>query len=491
MFSTEEIEKIQRAVSDKASFKTSTGFTGNKKGKQDRSNWVVGKKRRKTDHLTNKQRKQLASIHQQIDEIMVGNSHISHKEDDKLTKADFKKGNNNNLGADGIHGSATFEKYKSVSKTFAKYCFENYEGVEHLSDIKPGMFLDWIEDKAKNGQKNGESYSAKTISLYVSSIKKLAESAQVAGGEFERVSRLGEDKITKKINEIKETNGVKYTQNDYKRGKSREDADGNKVKGYSYKEAQKIARKANDMSPYYGAMYDVLAHGCPRHDELMKIKWRQIDTENNRIYLDDPNQTKGGRPRFVPIPEKTSEKLQGLKDLGLAQNPDTRVWGSRMTTDDIYNLTEHLCREAHVGYSGIHDFRRAAVEYHTHQIKKGLSKGKVTREELEQQFLAHINADPKLNPIEIKKEKERDENGKIIYKPVLDKDGNPRYHANGKPRYKANWIPKKDEDENIVKDHRYTPEEVAEWRIDKLINSLTSQILGHNRTDATSPYKNG
>jgi integrase len=491
MFTKEELAKVEHAISDKPNFKTSTGFTGNKKTKKDKKNFVVGKKRRRTDHLTNKERKQLASLHQQVDQIMVENSYISHKDEDKITKKDMKKGKNSNLGAEGIHGTSTFLKYKKISKTFVKYCFEHYEGIEHISDIKPGMYLDWVEGMAINGKKGGGKYSAKTIGLYITAIKKLTESADKAGVEFERLTQLGEKHINTKVDEIKEKHGIRYFKKDYKRGKKKITSSGEVIFGYSYKEAQKITKKAYELSPYYGLLYEVLSHACPRHEELMKIKWRQVDIENNCIYLDDPNQTKTNRPRFVPIPAKTSEKFKSLMEAGLFKNPDTRIWGSRLTEDDLYNLTRHLCRESHVGYSGIHDFRRAATEYHIREIKKGLEKGKVTREELEQRFLGHVNADPKLKPIEIKKEKERDENGKVVLVPVLDKNGNPRFYPNGKPRREANWIPKLDENGNYVKDFRYTPEEVTEWRIDKLINAITSQILGHNRTDASSPYKNG
>jgi len=490
MFTKEDLEKIERAFSDKPNFETSTGFTGNKKTKKDRENWVVGKHRRQTDHLSNKQRKQLASLHQQVDEVMVKNSHITAKDEDKLTKVDFKKGENNNLGAFGIHGTETFEKYMSVTKTFVKYCFEHYEKIEHISDIKPGMYLDWMENMMKNGRPDGEKYSGKTISLYSSAILKFAESAEVAGGEYQRVVELGSGKMKEKFDVLRDQYKSRYTKDEYKRGKSKEDADGNKLHGYSHNDALRITKKANDMSPYHGAMYEVLSYGCPRHDELLGIKWRQIDAENNRIYLDDPNQTKGSRPRFIPISEKTSAKLQGMMDLGLAKNPDTRVWGSRMTKDDVYNLTKHLCREAHVGYSGVHDFRRAAIERHTNEIEKNLRKGKMSRSDLEKKFMDHVNAHPKLNPIEAKREKKRDENGNVVYKQVRDKDGNPRYHANGQPRMKADWVLKM-VDGKVVEDHRYTLEEVTGWRIDKLINMLTSQILGHNRSDASSPYKNG
>ncbi|MGU3398070.1 tyrosine-type recombinase/integrase [Priestia sp. D51] len=490
MFNDDEKEKLKRAFSNQPKYKTSTGFTGNKKSKKEKDNFVVGKKRRKTNHLTNKERKQLMALHQQVDELFVANSHIEAKSEDKLTKKDFKKGDNNNLGAYGIHGSVTFEKYKSIAKTFVKETFEKNKNLGHISEIGVGEYMDWMEDKMKNGQPNGEKYSGKTIGLYGSAIKKMAESAEVHGGEYQRLESLGTEKVTRKLDKMKDQYSARYTKEQYKRGKSYINKDGKQVNGYSYKDAQKLVKKANDISPYHGAMYEVLSQGCPRHDELLRIKWRQVDTENHRIYLDDPNQTKGGRPRFIPISEKTSQKLQSIMDSGHVKNKDTRIWGSRMTKDDVYNLTKHLCREAHVGYSGVHDFRRAAVEFHMKGVEKAFRSGKLTRDELENKFLDHVNSHPQLNPVGDKWEKVRDDQGKVMYEPMTDKRGNPRKDKNGKTRMQAMWRPKMDENNKVVRGPRYTKEDLAEWRTDKLINSYISQVLGHNRSDATSPYKN-
>lgn len=476
-FSMDELAKFERALGDQPNWETVSGYTGNKRKNRIRK---ISKKQRKTDHLSNKGRRELFQLQKQVDNIFISNSHIKHKSEEKDTKKEHKKGENNNAGANGIHSNNTYKKYKSVCNTFVKYCYEHYS-IGHLSEIKPRMYLDWLRELAEN-----PNIAAKTVSTYVSAVRKMAEGAEKMGKTYERLTRLNEQSINKHVQHIKETYDVTYRKKDYKRGKNE-----NGTLGYSYREAQKITKKAYNLSPYYGLLYDTFTHAGLRHEEALKTKWSQIDTENNRIYLTGDNHTKGNRARFVPIPSHLSEKFQALMESDLVQNPDTRIWGSRLTKNDVYALTKNFCREAHVGYGAVHDFRRAAVEYQTREIKRAVKSGSITRSDLQKHFIAHVSIDPKLNPIVVKKERERDENGNIVYLPVLDRNGNQRYHADGRPRRRAKWVPKKDAEGRTVRDRKYTPEEIAEWRMDKLINSVVSQFLGHNRTDVVGVYRNG
>ena len=63
-------------------------------------------------------------------------------------------------------------------------------------------------------------------------------------------------------------------------------------------------------SEYHRAAIEILGYSGSRLDEFRRIKWSSIDFENNRIMLTDSNMTKGARPRFVPVREKTMEKLK-------------------------------------------------------------------------------------------------------------------------------------------------------------------------------------
>lgn len=462
-FNDEDKENIHRAMSGNPNFKTKSGFTGNKRTIAHKT---VGKNKRRTAHLTNKERKKLNSIHKQVDTIFVSISHISSKDqEDKKTKKDMYKGKNRNEGAHGVHSINSFKKYKSMCKTFSKWCFEKYEQVQHVADVTPNMYIQFIEDMIAGKKINGKEgemkdYSPKTIGAYISAIEKMCESSNQQ--EFERLGRLEADNIREKINTFRSN----YQKKEYKRGKN---VDGRL--GYTLREAQTIAKQAHKLSPYYGTMFEVLTYSGPRIDELRDIKWRQLDLENNRIYLDDPGQTKGGRPRFVPIPEKTASKLQELVDTVDPSNKDTRIWGSNLTEASIRKLAQHCCKEGKIGYSGIHDFRRSAVEYHMRQLQKDYEKGKLSREQIVQKILNHVGIDERLNPIVPKKKRDG-------YITVTKKDGTTKRISN--------WVEIPGEFER-----KYTEEKLSSRRIDFLMNTLISETLGHSRSSATSPYKNG
>ncbi|MCC2425451.1 tyrosine-type recombinase/integrase [Bacillus wiedmannii] len=461
MFTEEEKEKTRRALSDKPNWETKSGFTGNRKKNVHKT---VGKNKRRTGHLSNKQRKKLTALHNEVDKIFVSISHITKKEEGKLTKKDMRKGKNANQGAHGVHGNKTYEKYKSNCKTFVKWCYQNYN-IQSLNDIRAGMYIEFVEDMTKGIKVNGKEnetfdYSSKTIGSYISGIEKMTEGAKKNG--FDKLEKLGSDNIREKINTFREN----YSKKDYKRGKNV-----NGKLGYSLREAQVIAKKGNELSPYYGAMLEVLVYSGPRLDELRGVKWRQLDLENNRIYLDDPNQNKGGRPRFIPIEEKTSQKLKEIMDTVQPSNKDTRIWGSKITESGLRKLIKHCCAEGKVGYSAVHDFRRSAVEYHLKQLKKEYKKGNLTKEEVAQRILDHVGVDDRLNPMVQKKV----ENGYLTIK-----------RKNGTTFRKKDWKPVPGEYER-----KYTMEKLMTHRIDFLMNTLVSEVLGHNRSSATSPYKNG
>lgn len=444
----QEIFKLQRAFSPKPGYKTSSGYTGNAK-KRNYKKPPQSSKKRKIDHLSNKQRKELFDLQTQAIVLFEKHSNVtSKKTENKVTKKDVKDG----LAADGIWSVSEWETYTRRVKTFLKFVYENH-GIKNIKELKPkhvGEFLQSQIDK---------NNAAKTIGNYHSAIQKFAE----FGG------KSGLKSVGKIVNKHHKEMVPRYSKEQYRRGKKG---------GYDISDVQKMAWAAGKhFSLHHRNAIEVLGYCGPRIDEFLRIKWENVDFQNNKIWLVDDNQTKGARPRVVPVPEKVMKNLKEVFELGLHKTDDQNIWGDKMSENDARNLIKEVARLGGAKYSAAHDFRRAAVKYHEKQIKKELKRGDLNKEKIVENLLQFVNADPKLNPWEHKKEPKRDKNGKIMYR--KSKDGNkyrkmvPMYDGNGNP----------------VMGFRYTKEELMTRRIDYLKNMLVSQVLGHNRTDITAVYK--
>lgn len=450
--SEEEIKKIERAMSRKANYKTSTGYTGNKKSVKERKRKQKEKKnysssQRQLDNLSRKQKRTLWTLQNELNDMFQEYSKVSRKSDNKATKKDFKKG----LAAEGIWSISTYENYLKKSKTFLKYCVEEHQ-VKNFRDIKQGMVISYIE------QHIAANNSAKTIGNYMCAIRKMGEFGVKRG--IKSMDKLASAKAKDLV--------PSYSSNDYRRGKKG---------GYTIKDVQVLAKKAEEnFSPLHRAAIEVFGFSGPRMDEFLKIKWSHLDFDNNRIDLTDPNMNKGGRPRFVPANPKTMELLKQIRGLNLHKDDNERIWGSRMDAKDVRNFIKECARKGKVKYSAAHDFRRSTWKYNNKRVDKELRQGKIDKEKMVDLIIEHVNADPRLNPLVEKKFPKRDKNGKIIYK--KKKDGT---------RYPV--LVNKDENGNIVKKHKYVKEELMERRIDYIKNLYLTQILGHNRTSITSTYR--
>jgi integrase len=387
-------------------------------------------------------------LQNEVEKMFQQYSKVSRKEEGKKTKKDVQKG----LKAEGVWSINTYKHYLSKSKSFLKYCVEKHN-VQKLGDIKPGMVVSFIETHiAKNS-------SPKTIGAYMSAIKKMGEFGVESG--IKSFKKLASARAQELVPE--------YNSDEYRRGKKG---------GYTIKDVQILAKKAEEnFSPLHRAAIEVFGFSGPRMDEFLKIKWRHLDFENNRIYLTDSNMTKGNRPRFLPVNEKTMQRLKEIHDLGLHSNDDERIWGSRMDTDDVRNFIKECARLGKTKYSGVHDFRRSTVHYHKKLVEKEFKKGDLTKEKLVDKIMELVGVDPRLNPLVEKKVVKRDSNGNIVYKTRKDSHKYPAYEK------------LKDENGQVVKKHKYIKEEMMERRIDYIKNLYLSQILGHNRTDITAIYK--
>lgn len=446
MLIQEEIEKVKRAIMQKPNY-VGKYYTGNKLKRKRKTKLKVSAKQRREDHLSIGERKKLYGLKGEVVELFNLSSKITKSAEkggelNKETKKDFKKGGE--LGAVGIWSLNTYKTYSKRCKTLVKYCIERFQ-LERLSDLKPDMVTSFIEDQKAKGN------SAKTIGNYISALKKMVEAASCsADGEKNPLGEL--------LNTYNLSLKPRYSKKDRRRGKK---------DGYTLREAQILAKRAGDFSKYHQAMVETLTYGGPRVEELLKIKWRQFDYETNRMYMTDPNQNKNGRPRFIEVPQKTMDKLKEIWASGLAgTNPDTRVWGSKFSEDAVRGFIRECCRLGKVGYSGVHDFRRAMIEY----LEKQLKKGRFSREEIADRILTHVNV-VGINPMEVKKKKVyyTAQNGQKLSKlePILNEKGKPL------------WAP------------RFSKIELLQKSDKRLIKAYQAQVLGHNRESSVNPYLRG
>lgn len=453
-----DIEKIDRFLSKQANYKTSTGYTGNKKTiaeqkKAKKEKRPVSAKQRKTDHLSRKQKATYGKLQFELDNWFQKHSKVSRKEPGKETKKDVQKG----LKAPGVWSINTYKNYMKKSKTFLKYCITEYQ-IKSMRDIKPGMVVSFIEKHI------AQNSSPKTIGGYMSSIKKMGEFGANEGlKSFKKLASARAEELV-----------PEYSSDEYRRGKKG---------GYSIKDVQVLAKKAEEnFSLLHRTAIEVLGFSGPRMDEFLKIKWKHIDFEKKRIYLTDTNMTKGNRPRFLPVNEKTMKSLKEIYDLGLHKADDERIWGSRMNDNDVRHFVKECAKLGRTKYSSIHDFRRSTVQYTMKQMSKEFKNSKanpnpLTKEGLVDRILEQVGVDPRLNPLVEKKILQKDAAGKVMYKTLKNGKRIPLFEK------------MKDKYGNPVKDHKYIKEDLMNRRVDYLKNLYLSQILGHSRTSVTSIYK--
>jgi integrase len=365
----EELKKLHRALSEKPGYENKH-FSGEKKRGKQASKIKISDKQRRIDHLSSKQKHELIRLHADLDKVMVANSKVTRTTSNKPTKRDAKKGYNGNLGADGIWSSVTFERYKKSCRTFLKFCYENFDNIKSLRDIRPKMLGAYINDlRARDS-------SAKTISAYVSAIAKMAESGQQAG--IHSFARLVNEKHKAMIPTARKA----------ERRRGREGGI-----GYSLREAQIIIKQAGKhCSIYEQSLLELLTYGgSPRISELLRISFDQIDFEKKCIYLNKKNQNKNNRPRMLPLPDFLVEKLKMLEPY--FPNKETNIWGHRMSEKMMRGLIKSCAASGKVKYCGAHDFRKAGLEYQLRQLQK------YNKQQLINSIMNFVSVSPQLNPV--------------------------------------------------------------------------------------------
>lgn len=448
----EDREKLERAFSKNPNYKTGSGYTGNKKTISEKRQLknkkkVLTEKQRRLDELSRKQKRTYWKLQNELEQMFQNNSKVTRKREGKETKKDVKKG----LKADGIWSNNTYKNYLTKSKTFLKFCVKNY-GITRFGELKPSMVVDFMQYHI---DKNS---SPKTMGGYRNAILKMAEFGQKEG--IQRMAKLDSKTAHMLIPE--------YNREEYRRGKQG---------GYSVKDVQVMAKKAGEhFSPLHKVAIELFGFSGPRMDEFRKIKWRHLDFEYNRVYMAEQGMTKGNRPRYLEVPEKTMQQLKEIKDQNLYSDENERIWGSRMTENDVRNFIKECSRLGKRRYSGVHDFRRSCVEYNERKIakeEKQLKNRDAFKEKLVNQIMDAVGVDERLNPL-IK-----------VYPPVLDENGKQVY----KHRKNGSRYPLFDKSKPPEIKRKYIKEELIKKRIDYLKDVRISLLLGHNRPDISSVYR--
>ncbi|WDH85532.1 tyrosine-type recombinase/integrase (plasmid) [Paenibacillus urinalis] len=477
--SPEEQAKLKQSYERRSNF-GGKHYSGNKKEKLSKKKKAEmaasgekpvkkSKVQRKLGHMTSNERAELFNLKKQADDLFIANSRIGHKESNHHDGTEYSKGTKSDIATPGelrvagVHSTDTWKTYRKRVDTFLKFAYENF-GVKTLEELdNPTILGSFLESHISKNS------SAKTIGSYMSGIKKLVEIGNSDRGFNVDMSGLLSDKSLYE-------NRFLYKKEDYRRGKTipaKEDESENKKQkpqnGYTLREAQIIAKHAGKLfSPREQALVEVFTYGAPRADEVLGIKWRQLDFGSNRVYLDDDNQNKNGRIRFIELPEKTMETLRDIWDSGIAgNNKETRIWGSKMNETDVRNIIKDACASGKVGYSALHDFRKANNEY----IRREVKSGRLTREELADRTMAHVSI--------------KDKNGNMPLNPIVNKvEIRYRKDEKGKSRpYKVI--------DNTVKEPLFTREKLLAMSDKMLIKAYMAQVLGHNRTSSVNPYDNG
>lgn len=332
---------------------------------RDIKNSKLSDKQMKIDHLTEQQQKRFMKLKLELGGMIMKNSNIVRKDKrtaDMPTKTEMRKGKNVNKGVEKIHSEAHLNDLLKFSNTFVKYCIEKHD-IKQIRDIKPRMVEEFCRGKMENGD-----WSKRTLDTNISRLKKIGES--VSNNGIQSFKRLVNGK-TEKLKEEFKPEGTRREN----RTRNRK-ANGDSL---SVREARVIAKHIEKTRGVIGrCAVNTMAEADLRADELMKLKWKDVDFEKGTINLERENMTKGDRPRIVfTLSEKTLNDLKQFKDDKNIKNNEQTVFRSQLgSLDSLRRSVKQAAQAGKVAYLGLHAFRSASKEYQTKQLEKEKSKFK-------------------------------------------------------------------------------------------------------------------
>lgn len=399
------------------------------------------KKQKKIEHLTDEQAEELRELQRQMGSMLNQNSNIiaSRKKDENTpTKRDLRKGKNNNQGAEMIHSEGYMEDLIKLSRQLVKYCYETH-GIKELKQIKPRMAEAFCREKMES-----KTWAHTTLGTRIGQLRKIGESVSKQG--IKQFSRI----VTSNTEQLKKEYRPPGKLKDHRTRGKKEDGS-----GLSLREARIISKHAGKLyGPMGEVMLNILIEAGPRSDELMKLKWEHFDFASGTMSMKQKNMTKGGRPRIIEdLSPKTLEKLKSIYDSGLFPNPKQTIFRSHFHSEKgVRKVIEESARSGHVANLATHAFRNATKEYQTKKFQKELKAykkkygeregSKRYKEHMADKLMRYVGIDPKLNPI-------------------ID-------HSTG--------------------ERKFSYEKIASGRVDGVINSVVTQMFGHNRRDVLYAY---
>lgn len=362
---------------------------------------------------------------------------------------------------------STKETYVQRARTFIKWQVI-HKGISSLGQIDEKSteeFFDLIADKT--GGEGKDRYSKKTYDSYVDGVYKYFAAVtkdpsdapvKFEGREFGKPIESSKGVFDQDFRSKMRDKVESFSQDEVKRGT-----------GYTDREAKIILRQALKNDSYTTQeklAMACLVHGTFRNDELLQSNLACFDSEEKTINMTKYGMTKQNRPRMVQDVDDIVFQLaeQYRKETG--KEPNEPLF-ENFTPQKVRDLVQDCCRDGKVKYSGAHDFRKSYVEKTENNLYKQALKGKLTKEEMVDKIMKHVNVSPSLNP-------EKSPKG---YAWKTMKDGS-------KKRYPTNHGK-----EAAPKEPKFTVEKLMEHPIEDLIDLYVAEQLGHNKTETNQEYR--
>ncbi|NRD76218.1 hypothetical protein HPT25_01680 [Bacillus sp. BRMEA1] len=409
-------------------------------------------------------------------------------------KTNAKKGGANNH-ADGIWSLNKMKGVRSVSDDLIRFIImeekkrrdagetsiREIQGLAHINHHHVTTFLKWKKD---NGCTNS------TLSRYLGDLKKWRE-CTVKVGINSHISNLIKPKIHKGIVGEKK-------KEDFVRNMGETDG----KRGYTLEQAEQIIANLEDKQQAQVASA-VLTYVGLREETLFSVTWGMVLDFKGKVNpffeLLEDGLMKNNRHQLAMVLQ-TEKYLQKLWNSGEFRRTD-KIFGDDFSEHTLKNALSEAAAKSGIDWKGYHAFRPAAMENLDTRIIPEMSREEVVDNLLKladiilkdkhgNKYKPHNPLIPLMKPKFIPK---TDSNGNVVYK----KDGSPvmkvyreeRTGKNGKkywvtPKYKVLG-----NDGKPVIVPKYDREELMHRNINWLRNSLASEQMSHNRSDANGPYR--